>query len=90
MTAMQIPVVKEQSSPDWKLKAYVIAIGGGLLFGLIGGYLYTRAAQENSDPINGRPSVSTTQMIGLALAAFGLVRQITALGEAPKGKGKKK
>jgi H+/Cl- antiporter ClcA len=85
---MQTPAANSDSA--WKVKAYVFAIIGGVLFGLASGYLYTRAAQENRDLVSGKPtSISTGQLLGLGLTAFGLVRQITALGETPKGKGRK-
>lgn len=70
---------------NWKLQIYGMGIVGGVLFGLVSAYLYTRAAEEDADRNGGKPQpIATTQLIGLLLTTLGLVRQIAESGRTKK------
>lgn len=78
--------ITPKSPPDWKTKVYIGGILAGALFGLITSYLYARAAEEEykgGDKAQPR-SPSTGELVTLALAGLGLVRQISELGKPPK------
>lgn len=66
---------------NWKRNAYVIGLGSGALFGLLSAYLYTRSASEAGKQPD---SVPTSTLIGLLLAALGLMRQIAEAGKPRK------
>jgi hypothetical protein len=65
--------MSENSS--WKNK--ILILGGliGALLGLAAGFLYVRMAEEAGGP----REVSTGQVVKLAIAALGLVRQASQL-----------
>ena len=73
----------EPEDDDWKRKTYVIGISAGTLFGFIASYLFTRAAEEETD--GKKPeSIPTGQLLTLLLALLGLIRQIAELGKPKK------
>ncbi len=65
-------------SQDQSWKARVLIAGGiiGALLGLGAGFLYVRVAEESGGPKN----VSTGEVVKLAIAALGVVRQVSQLG----------
>ncbi len=70
---------------NWQRRTYVTGGVIGTIFGLIGAYLYARAAEEEAARNGGKPnSIPTGQAIGLALAAIALLRQVTELGKPAK------
>ena len=70
---------------DWKTRSYAIGVIGGAVFGLVIAALYTRAAEEDAIRNDGKPpQIPTTALIGLALSALGLARQITEAGRPKK------
>lgn len=72
----------EPQGQGWKTRTYTLGLIAGGLFGLISAYLYTRAAEEDALRGGGKPQpVSTAQLIGLLLAALGLIRQISEAGK---------
>ena len=85
---------RDSSQTEEARRARIIVLGAGLgaLLGLISSYLYTKAAEENSDGEAGsRGSISTGQLLAVLLAVLGLVRQIAELGKPKDDKksGKK-
>lgn len=69
---------------EWKTKTY---IGGTLVGALLGGlsaYLYARAAEEEEITSGEKPQIKTTQLLSLALAVLGLIRQFTEAGKSKK------
>lgn len=77
-------IQKQDKSSNWKMQAYLMGALAGLLFGVVGAFLYTRAAEESASQ-NGHPQhIPTGQIIGLSLAALGLIRQVTELGKPKK------
>jgi hypothetical protein len=76
-----------QNKINWKRKTYLLGALGGTIFGLLSAYLFARAAEEEAERNNGVPSkVATGQLIGIALAALALIRQIAEMGKPPKKK----
>jgi hypothetical protein len=65
-------------SQDQSWKVRVLIAGGiiGALLGLGAGFLYVRVAEESGGPKN----VSTGEAVKLAIAALGVVRQVSQLG----------
>lgn len=65
-------------SQDQSWKVRVLIAGGiiGALLGLGAGFLYVRVAEESGGPKN----VSTGEVVKLAIAALGVVRQVSQLG----------
>ncbi len=73
-----------------KARPQRLIIGGiiGGLFGLLGAYFYSRAAEDDVRQ-NGvqRNQASTGEIIGLGLAILALLRQVSEMGRsAPKKK----
>jgi NhaP-type Na+/H+ or K+/H+ antiporter len=64
---------KEQS--DWKPRVLLISGLVGLLLGLLAGFLFIRMAEEGG----GAKKVSTGNVIKLAVATAGVVRQAAQL-----------
>jgi hypothetical protein len=65
-------------SQDQSWKVRVLIAGGiiGALLGLGAGFLYVRVAEESGGPNR----VSTGEAVKLAIAALGVVRQVSQLG----------
>ncbi len=66
-------------------RPYLLGIAGGLFSGLIGAYLFNRAAQEATKDGEIQP-IETGQMFGLALALITVLRQIAELARPVKPK----
>lgn len=70
---------------SWKTRAYAIGILGGAFFGFVSAYLYARAAEEDALTNEGKPQkLPTATLIGVALSALGLARQIAEAGKPRK------
>ena len=70
---------------NWKSRTYMLGalIGGAI--GIIGAYLYARAAEEDVDRNGGQPApIKTGTLLSLALAVISLIRQITEAGKSGK------
>jgi NhaP-type Na+/H+ or K+/H+ antiporter len=65
-------------------QVYMIGALVGLIGGLLGAYLYARAAQDEIARGGQPPRVQTMQILTLLLAAMGLMRQIAEMGKTPK------
>lgn len=67
---------------DWRTRAYLAWTLVGMIFGLVAGYFYTRAAKEHAERNDGNPPrLNTMELLGLLLAALAAVRQIAELGK---------
>ncbi|MBN1318819.1 MAG: hypothetical protein JXA42_25285 [Anaerolineales bacterium] len=66
-----------QKSDNWKPK--VLFIGGtiGLILGLVAGFLFIKLAEEG----NGPKKIPTGNLIKLAIASIGVVRQAAQLAD---------
>lgn len=63
-------------SSDWKPKVMIAGGVIGALLGLLASFLLIRMAEENGRP----PKISTGNVVKLAIAALGVVRQASQLG----------
>jgi hypothetical protein len=79
-------LVPNEPAANWRQQTYVIGAAAGTLFGLLAAYLYARAASEDAQR-SGKPrSLGTGELIGLGLAALGLIRQIAEMGKPSQKK----
>lgn len=76
------PVIKKKPTDP---RPYWIGALGGLLSGLIGAYLFKRAADEAGKDGRVTP-IETGQLFGLALALITVLRHIAELANPPNGK----
>ena len=75
------------SESDDKARAMLLGVSLGAICGLIGSYLYTRAAAEHDRENPGAPrSISTGQALAIFLSILGVVRQVAELGKPKKPK----
>lgn len=77
-------IQNQDNNSNWKTQAYLMGAVAGLLFGVVGAFLYTRAAEESAGKAGRPQSIPTGQLIGLSLAALGLIRQVAELGKPKK------
>lgn len=67
---------------SWKSRTYINGAIIGLAVGALGAYLYARAAEEDAERNGGVPSkIPTAQLLSIALAVLGLIRQIAEAGK---------
>jgi len=69
-------------------RPYWFGLVGGLFTGLIGAYMFNRAAQEATKDGEIKP-IETGQIFGLALAMITVMRQIAELARPPETNTKK-
>jgi hypothetical protein len=62
---------------SWKNKVLIVGTLVGALLGLGAGFLYIRTAEE----VGGRREISAGQVLKLAVAALGVVRQASQLAD---------
>ena len=67
----------------WKTKVLAFAAGVGAVFGLLAGYMYSRAAEEDVSNLGKAERISTGEILGLGLALLAVIRQITELAKGP-------
>lgn len=67
-------ITPSRRDDSWRNRNYLMGIIAGGLMGLISAYLFNRSADEAAD--GEAQDISTTTMIGIALSAITLVRQI--------------
>lgn len=67
---------------NWKGRVYINGTLIGAAIGFIGAYLYARASEENAERNGGQPTkLQTGQLLSIALAILGLIRQIAEAGK---------
>lgn len=75
---------QQQAEEDWKLRVLGFSGALGAVFGLLAGYMYSRAAEEDVSNLGRAQRISTGEILGLGLALLAVVRQITELGKGPE------
>jgi len=75
--------VKKSTDP----RPYWFGALGGLFSGLVGAYLFNRAAQEATKDGDIKP-IETAQMFGLLMAIITVLRQVAELARPPQSKKK--
>lgn len=73
----------DNNAPNWKSRTYVMGILLGAAMGLLSAYLFAREAEDEQQD-DERPEIPPSVLLGLALSALTLVRQIAE--SARKGK----
>ncbi|MFO7322857.1 MAG: hypothetical protein DIU68_014095 [Chloroflexota bacterium] len=66
-----------------RTKALLLGAVVGAAFGVLSGYLYTRAAEEDVSRLGHAQRISTGEILGLGLALLGIIRQVTEMGKGP-------
>ncbi|MCU0497060.1 MAG: hypothetical protein MUF87_06875 [Anaerolineae bacterium] len=80
------PIVQETTrNSGTPTRTYALGLLLGAGFGLLTAYLFSRSSEEEAR-LNGgqRPELQTGQLIGIAVAAIALMRQIAELGKPKK------
>ncbi len=75
---------------SWRTESYAIGAIAGIVLGLVGAYMYTRAAQEDVSGSGRAARIETGDLLGLGLALLGVMRQVAELGRGPDISSKKK
>ena len=68
-------VTPRRGDDSWRNRNYLMGLLFGGLMGVVSAYLFNRSAEESADE-GERQEISTPAMIGIALSAITLVRQI--------------
>ena len=77
---------QSKDAANARTQSYIIGAAVGLLFGLLSAYMYNRAASDYGPMPHGRNRVQTGEVLGLGLAALGVIRQISEMGRGPEPK----
>jgi predicted outer membrane lipoprotein len=76
---------ESNNNSNWKSRAYINGTLIGAAIGVIGAYLYARAAEEDAARNGGQPTpLKTGTLLSIALAVLSLIRQITEAGKSGK------
>lgn len=73
----------DKQDGDWKSRTYITGVLGGAFLGALSAYLYARAAEEDEGG-GAKPKIQTGQLLSLALAVLGLIRQFAEAGRPKK------
>lgn len=74
----------------WRTQTYGVGLVVGLILGLMGAYMYTRAAEEDVSGTGRAARIQTGDLLGLGLALLGVMRQVAELGRGPDIDSKKR
>lgn len=80
----------DKSPSQWKTQVYVIGLAIGALFGLLAALMYTRAAEEDVTRTGTLARIQTGDLLGMGLAALGILRQAAELGRSPDAKKRRR
>ncbi|MDQ7027712.1 MAG: hypothetical protein Q9P44_19390 [Anaerolineae bacterium] len=70
---------------SWKTQTYMLGAFLGAAIGFLSAYFFAQEAEENTEN-DECPKVPPSTMLGLALSAISLVRQISEVGKKEKKK----
>jgi F0F1-type ATP synthase assembly protein I len=82
--------MSDKSPSQWKTQVYVIGLIIGALFGLMAALMYTRAAEEDVSRTGTLARIQTGDLLGMGLAALGILRQAAELGRTPESKKRRR
>lgn len=77
---------QQKPNTNWRTQSYLIGGAAGVLFGLLCAYMYNRAASDYGPMVDGQNRVQTGEVLGLGLAALGIIRQAAEMGRGPEPK----
>lgn len=72
-----------KEATGWKSKVLLFGALGGTMLGVLAGYMYSRAAEEDVSRLGRADRISTGEVLGLGLALLGVIRQVTEMGKGP-------
>ncbi len=81
-----VQITPESRQSNWRARAYVLGAAIGSLLGLASAYMYTRAAEEDTERLGKPKRVQTGDLLGLGLALLAILRQVAELGKPPDKK----
>ncbi|MBK8025596.1 MAG: hypothetical protein IPK19_30445 [Chloroflexi bacterium] len=81
--------IQTTSRKNNRTQNYLVGAVAGLLFGLLSAYMFNRSGGEVDLP-PGTTRVKSGELLGLALAALGVMRQISELGRPDLKQGKRR
>lgn len=68
---------------NWQIRNYALGLIVGLVVGLMAAHAYNRSAAEDLRE-GEKPEVPTMQLLAVAVAVLGIIRQIAAMGKNNK------
>jgi hypothetical protein len=79
-------MIERKDNNSWKTQSYAVGLIGGVVFGLLASYMFTRSAEEDMRlrGADAREPVPTMSYLSIALAGIALMRQIAELGKTKK------
>lgn len=77
----------EIQKPNWKTQTYILGGILGAALGFLSAYFFAKEAEHREED-DKRPEIAPTTLLGLALSAITLIRQIAESGK--KNKERKK
>lgn len=78
----------ETNKPNWKNQTYLFGAILGAVMGFLSAYLFAKEAEDDEDTDDERPKIAPTTLLGLALSALSLIRQIAETGKKDKERKK--
>ena len=78
---------KQTDKASWKTQTYFLGAILGAVMGFLSAYLFAKEA-EDDEANDERPKVAPTTLLGLALSALSLIRQIAETGKKDKERKK--
>lgn len=70
----------------WKTQTYMIGALLGAAMGFLSAYFFAQEAENEAQNSEERPKIPPSTLLGLALSAIALVRQISEVGKKDKKK----
>lgn len=77
---------ERKNNNSWKTQSYALGLIGGVVFGLLAAYMFTRSAEEDMRlrGADAREPVPTMSYLSIALAGLAMMRQIAELAKTKK------
>lgn len=73
---------------NWRTRALLVGGVVGALFGVVAARLYVNAMEQTADRESGQIQFNPAEVVGIGLAALGVLRQIATLHE-PKSRSRR-
>lgn len=76
---------EEIKKSNWRTQTYILGGVLGAVMGFLSAYLFAKEAEDDNEE---RPKIAPTTLLGLALSALSLIRQIAETGKKDKDRKK--